>query len=191
MASSSRAKTPVDPDLPEATPGTSHVEEYAAQLASEHDKINLGCGTDLRAGWLNVDILEVEGMDFAWNLEDTPWPWPGDSFEVALMDNVLEHIQVRERTAVLREVSRILEPGGILVLRLPVPEAGVGWDETHYAIPSWRVLEHPRWRETWDVQSYEGKRVGLGRLLPEQYARLASRQWIRCVDEVTVRARRR
>lgn len=186
-----RATQPTD-DTPVSETGDespAHVEDYAARLATDYQKINLGCGDDLRDDHLNVDIREEPGMDMAWNLEDTPWPWPDNSFECALVDNVLEHIAVRDRTSFLEECHRILQPGGELVLRLPVPEVGVGWDETHHPIPSWKLLEHPRWQSRWNVEDYEGKRVGAGRVLPERVARLASRQWLRCVDEVTVHAR--
>lgn len=185
--------TAADPRPQEGTPQreSSNKEAYAADIASEYDRINLGCGDDIRDDHFNVDIRETDDMDMAWNLEDTPWPWPDNSFDRALVDNVLEHIHVRQRTAFITECHRILRPGGTLVLRLPVPEVGVGWDETHHPIPSWKVLEHPRWRDHWRVDDYHGKRVGAGRLLPERWARLASRQGLRCVDEVTVTARPR
>jgi ubiquinone/menaquinone biosynthesis C-methylase UbiE len=44
-------------------------------------------------------------------------PFPSENFDVALMDDVLEH--VRDPEEVLRECHRILRPGGILLARFP------------------------------------------------------------------------
>lgn len=152
--------------------------------------INLGCGDDYREGWLNVDIDPTSRADRVVDLEDTPWPLPSDHFEHALVDNVFEHIAPRKRGAFIQECHRILAPDGILVMRLPVPDIGVGWDDTHHPIPSWRWPLHPRWRDHWDVEGIEGSRVGVGRALPEVLARFATRHWlIRGVDQVEVRCR--
>ncbi|MFC7045596.1 methyltransferase domain-containing protein [Halobacteriaceae archaeon GCM10025711] len=154
------------------------------------DRVNLGCGDDYRDGWLNVDVDDRHDVDVVHDLEETPWRWGDSQFGHVLMDNVLEHIAVEHRTAVLEECHRILEPGGTLTLRLPVPEVGAGWDETHHAVPHWRVLCHPRWRDRWAVDRIAGSKVGPGRLFPEPLARLATRFWVfRGMDEVTVTAR--
>lgn len=44
-------------------------------------------------------------------------PWPDRSFDVVIANHVLEHV-AREQTA-LREIARVLKPGGIAILQTP------------------------------------------------------------------------
>ncbi|HEX6925488.1 MAG TPA: class I SAM-dependent methyltransferase [Longimicrobiaceae bacterium] len=48
-------------------------------------------------------------------------PYERASFDLVLLDNVLEHVQDRERT--LDEIDRVLRPGGLLYLVTPKPFA--------------------------------------------------------------------
>lgn len=149
-------------------------------------RLNLGCGDDVRPGWVNVDIVAREGVEVL-DLEEFPWPYDTGSAERILASNVFEHIAVENRAKFIEECLRVLEPGGLMEMRLPVPEIGAGWDLTHHPVPSWRWPYHPRWSDLWDVIVMEGKTVGPGRFVPENVARLATRFWIfRGVDEVTI-----
>src|SRR6266508_4546924 len=84
-------------------------------------KLNLGCGADLRKGYLNVDFaaprsyehFKDNGYDLefmAYDLETTPWPWVEGEVDEILALNVLEHINRFD--AVWHEIHRILKPGG-------------------------------------------------------------------------------
>jgi SAM-dependent methyltransferase len=53
-----------------------------------------------------------------WNLDEPPYPLDDASFDVTLMTEVLEHLRDYPLRA-LRQVRRILRPGGILVLTTP------------------------------------------------------------------------
>lgn len=160
--------------------------------ATPKSKLNLGCGSDIREGWHNVDVVDQAGVDQVYNLEITPWPWPEDCAETILMDNVFEHLHPRCRMNVLSECKRILEHNGTLRMSLPVPAVGTGWDVTHYAVPSWRWPLHPEQRSDWELVSIRGSRVGPGRVLPERAARWLTRQGAgRFLDEVTIEVKSR
>jgi predicted SAM-dependent methyltransferase len=149
-------------------------------------RLNLGCGDDIRDDWHNVDIVDGPGVDELHDLQDTPWPWKSNCCSEILMDNVLEHIGPMYRDDTIAECARVLAPGGQLEVVLPVPEAGCGWDLTHYAVPSWRWHLHPRWQDTWSELSVVPSRVGPGRLLPDSLALLATRFGVaRCCDQVS------
>jgi len=49
------------------------------------DKLNLGCGTDIWEGYLNVDIVPFQGVDMVWDLNETPLPFKDDSFSEILL----------------------------------------------------------------------------------------------------------
>ncbi len=74
---------------------------------SNHLKLNLGCGKDLRQGYVNVDII---GGDVQVDLWKFPWPWPDNGADEILMNQVLEHLP--DTYGTMAEVKRILKPGG-------------------------------------------------------------------------------
>lgn len=149
-------------------------------------RLNLGCGDDIREGWCNVDIQDDVGADIVHDLENLPWRWANaGQFELTVLDNVLEHIRPRSRPSVIDEIHRVLEPGGELICRIPVPPIGGGWDLTHYAPPSWEWPQHPRHADKWEVLNVSASRVGVGRGLPESAALAATKHGVAwAVDEV-------
>ena len=38
-------------------------------------RLNLGCGRDVREGYVNVDSLRLSGVDVVTDLFKMPWPW--------------------------------------------------------------------------------------------------------------------
>lgn len=80
--------------------------------------LNLGCGSDIREDWHNVDVVSLDGVDQQLNLEKIPWDLPANHFEYILCSHVLEHLSDIEAT--LREIARILQPGGVVEIRWPV-----------------------------------------------------------------------
>ena len=57
------------------------------------------------------------GKVFARANLDAPFPWPDRSFDVAFSTEGIEHLE--NHFSFLREMSRILKPGGVLVLTTP------------------------------------------------------------------------
>jgi predicted SAM-dependent methyltransferase len=77
-------------------------------------KLNLGCGSVTRAGYVNVDIVPYKGVNLIANLNHTPFPFKEDSFDEVLCDHVLAHIR---RIHQLRCVFLSLAAGQRSVLR--------------------------------------------------------------------------
>ena len=80
-------------------------------------KLNLGAGKDIRIGWDNHDIVELEGIDTIHDLNFRPWPWPDSVFSEIHARDVLEHLS--EFIPVMEELWRIMAPGGSLQVRVP------------------------------------------------------------------------
>jgi len=78
--------------------------------------LNLGCGTDIRPGWVNLDIAALPGVDVVHDLNQMPLPFPAGEFSLVYAKDVLEHVNYVQ---VLRELHRILAPGGILEIQVP------------------------------------------------------------------------
>ena len=69
-------------------------------------------------------------------------PYPDASFDVVSLDNVLEHVQDRERT--LDEIHRVLRPGGILYLVTPKPFALHSLvSDPHYGLAGLVLMPRP------------------------------------------------
>jgi SAM-dependent methyltransferase len=92
-------------------------------------KLNLGCGRDLRPGYVNLDLVKIPGIDVVANLEQS-LPFADDSFDEIFTSHVLEH--VADLFALLAELRRICKPGA--VIRIYVPHLsffGAYTDPTH------------------------------------------------------------
>lgn len=79
-------------------------------------KLNIGCGTDIRQGWINLDQINLPGVDVVHNLEALPLPFENESFDEILCQDVIEHL---EYIPVIKEFYRILKNGGKVHIRVP------------------------------------------------------------------------
>lgn len=80
--------------------------------------LDIGCGTNGFAKACHVRGIEAEGIDIdRCDFEKDRLPYEDERFRVATMNALIEH--VREPAVLLREVARVLEPGGLLFIRTP------------------------------------------------------------------------
>jgi len=83
--------------------------------------VNVGCGPHgRRNGWANFDACPCGPHVARWDLR-VPLPLSAGCAEGIFCEHVLEHFTPQEADAVLRDLRRVLRPGG--VLRLIVPDA--------------------------------------------------------------------
>jgi 2-polyprenyl-3-methyl-5-hydroxy-6-metoxy-1,4-benzoquinol methylase len=115
--------------------------EYTLSLALEHHVgrvLDVGCSPGHLSMALVKAGFDVQGLDLnpiwlekyapGWaerlrithtNLEQDPLPFPGDSFDLVIFTEVLEHIAITDPTVILREIRRVLRPGGRMLLSTP------------------------------------------------------------------------
>jgi 2-polyprenyl-3-methyl-5-hydroxy-6-metoxy-1,4-benzoquinol methylase len=80
-------------------------------------------------------------------------PFPDASFDLVVLDNVLEHVQDREKT--LAEIQRVVRPGGLLYLVTPKPFALYSlWSDPHYAMAGLVLM--PRSMQVWYFEKVRG-----------------------------------
>lgn len=79
-------------------------------------KLNLGCGNDVREGWVNLDIHRLPGVDVVHDISTLPLPFKDDEFDFILCQDILEHV---DYIPILRDLHRILKKGGAIEIRVP------------------------------------------------------------------------
>lgn len=85
-------------------------------------KINLGCGADLRPGWINVDVRDDVGADVVCDITST-LPFADGSAREVVAQDVLEHLTTQQQRQVLAQIWRVMRPTGKLWVRLPNVDA--------------------------------------------------------------------
>jgi|SRR5579859_8170238 len=95
--------------------------------------LELGCGVHPTPGALHHDrIRHSSHVDVAHDLNNLPWPWQDEAFELLVALDVMEHLKL-DVQAWLDEAWRILRPGGQFYMRLPAHDNPVSYrDPTHY-----------------------------------------------------------
>jgi len=99
---------------------------------NERRKLNLGCGADIRHGYINLDCVEAEGINVVWDLEKFPYPFKEGQFDEIYARFILEHLD--NIVKVMREWHRILKVGGKLFIEVPY--------DTSYS--TWSNFQHKR-----------------------------------------------
>ena len=78
-------------------------------------KVNLGCGDDVLAGYVNMDARPVG--DIVGDV--TKLPWADSSVDEMRAMDILEHFPVTRSALILQEWRRVLSVGAVLTLRVP------------------------------------------------------------------------
>jgi predicted SAM-dependent methyltransferase len=110
--------------------------------------LHLGCGQNIKDNAHNVDKLDLTGVDETVDLSSYPWPWEDNSWSHIIAEHVFEHLPDMEET--LRQCSRILKPGGILEVTMPVGQNVVA-DPDHEHQWIWDTPEYYCGKRHWDT----------------------------------------
>jgi len=96
-------------------------------------KLNVGCGKDIKKGFVNLDSVKLPGVDKVHNLEKYPWPFKDSEFDEVYCDNVLEHLSSIIRP--MEEIWRISKKRAKIVIKVPIyPSIWAFTDPTHKSV---------------------------------------------------------
>lgn len=108
-------------------------------------KLNLGCGEFKKKGYVNVDYYSISEPDIKHNLNDFPYPFNDDEFDLIESSHLLEHLD--NPFMVMKEMHRIAKSNGLIIIKVPHfsrgfthPEHKRGFDVTfpHYFNPTFQ-----------------------------------------------------
>lgn len=96
-------------------------------------KLNIGAGTDIHPWYINMDIVQLPGIDVIHNLEEVPYPFEDNTFDEIFCSHVLEHVFDLQKT--MRELVRICKNGALIKVKVPYVSNPNGWaDPTHHRL---------------------------------------------------------
>lgn len=83
----------------------------------KYEKLNVGCGLDVREGYVNLDYFKFKGVDVVHDINKFPLPFRDNSFAYVLLSHVLEHVE--DPVATMKEIWRISKPGAVIEIGVP------------------------------------------------------------------------
>ena len=90
-------------------------------------QLNLGCGKDIKPGFANIDIHDLDGVDIVADVRNL-YMFDDASCFYILASDIIEHFTYAETGDLLREWSRVLQVDGVLEIRTP----NMKWVAEHY-----------------------------------------------------------
>ncbi len=116
-------------------------------------RLNLGCGRDIRGGWINIDQVPAPGVDHVVDFDSKPvLPFDDDTVTCSEGVHVIEHL--RDSLPFMAELWRVTEPGGEAEFRCPYGSTDdADEDPTHVRrmfAGSWGYFGQPHyWRASY------------------------------------------
>lgn len=114
---------------------------------------DIGCGSKKTPGSIGVDIHPYPGVDVVCDLNKAGWPLKDNQFDKVIASHLIEHVS--DMVLFMKEIHRILKPGGELVVYTPHFSSVNSWtDPTHV-----RHLS-ARWYRSFIVGEYLAAQAG-------------------------------
>src|SRR3990172_1316401 len=97
----------------------------------EKIKLNLGCGLDIRKGWVNLDAIKTKGVDVIHNLNKYPYPFKDDTFDEIFASHIIEHLP--DTVSFIKEIWRISKPNAKIIIKTDHYSGGsLGWGDPEH-----------------------------------------------------------
>jgi predicted SAM-dependent methyltransferase len=106
-----------------------------------YKKVNLGCGKKVKKGYVNLDSLNLPGVDLVHDLNNFPWPFKNNEIDEVYTSHVLEHLD--DIVEVMKEIKRITKNNSKVIIIVPHFSCGVSYrDPTHKRLFSYFTFDY-------------------------------------------------
>jgi SAM-dependent methyltransferase len=110
-------------------------------LAEFKSILDVGCGPNKVEGATGIDSIQSPGVDTIWNLDQYPWPFPDNHFDLIISNHAFEHLT--DVVMAITECYRILKPNGRLIINVPYfRNSDAFGDVTHKHFFTIRSFDH-------------------------------------------------
>lgn len=97
--------------------------------------LDIGCGNNkyegnVRETVIGMDKINLTGVNIIHDMEQFPYPFEDKTFNTVIMRHSLEHVSKDNNIRIIEEVHRILSPGGLLSVEVPIGQ-WFHYDPTH------------------------------------------------------------
>lgn len=162
----------------------------SSAISVSHDvkRLNVGCGKDIREGWINLDKVAHDGVDIAFDLEQCRTnriPLPDNCIDEFLLSHVMQ--QITDTLAFMEELYRIAKPGAVCTIMVPHGSSDNSWAESTNVRPyfqnSFGYFSQPMyWRADYGYRGdWQTKSIGL--YLPHQkYGHVPQSQLLHMIE---------
>jgi len=96
-------------------------------------RLNLGCGKDIRKGWINLDFIKNDGVDVIHDLNEYPLPFEDNTFDEVIAINLMEHLD--KPANFVKELWRISKPNAKVEIETPHFSSAVAWQDITHVRP--------------------------------------------------------
>lgn len=83
-------------------------------------KLDVGAGAKRDDDYETMDVSPAYSPNFQHDMLQMPWPFEDATFDALRCWHVLEHIERKHQIDVMNEMHRILKPGGVADIEVPV-----------------------------------------------------------------------
>jgi SAM-dependent methyltransferase len=103
-------------------------------------KLQIGAGTNYLPGWLNSDY-EPTREDIIFLDATVSFPFDSNEFHYVFSEHMIEHIPYKQGMFMMREIYRILKPGGKVRISTPDVDKFIGLFTPHKTIEQKRYIK--------------------------------------------------
>jgi predicted SAM-dependent methyltransferase len=81
--------------------------------------LDIGCGPNMSKEFVNLDYLWMPGIDICWDLTKDKLPFEDNCFKGVFSEHCFEHIPFEDFQKNMKEIYRVMKPGGTFRLSMP------------------------------------------------------------------------